>query len=558
MSRRTLAGLALLLLSCGATTRNNGSPGVDSSAGGAGGVDGAAGASGAPLEPQLCAPAPAGLVRLTIDEAVESARVLLGDGLGQAMQAHLGERPELAFPPLASPQEGAAFTEAVWSTSDDIAQFAGSWVREHFDVTACERGDFDCVRDYVASLGERAFRRPLDSEERSALLQPVELAEALAVDTSVAAEYGVYAVFDSPHFLYRRELGQPASGLLNGERRLNDYELASSLAFFLTGSPPDEDLLAAAATGALSDDAEIEKQVERLLDAPRTKTYLERLMRARLRLSDVQSVVVDSPDLPLTAELRLAMQSELEALLTTTLWSGGVGGLFTSRQARVNADLANLYGIDFPPPGGQPDADGFVDTLLPESRAGLFTRAGWAALTSRPERTSVVLRGLKVMSLLCEPAPPLPDLDPNVRFPPNLSSASVQELAAFRMTTPGCRECHMNFDAFGLSLENLDQVGRFRTSYQDGRPVDASATLPAFAGGAAVNGAVELSKALSESQLAGCLSQNFLSYAQNTRQEMSACDRTALEAQLAQTGDPSFRNALKQITLSRTFRLRKG
>ncbi len=36
-----------------------------------------------------------------------------------------------------------------------------------------------------------------------------------------------------------------------------------------------------------------------------------------------------------------------------------------------------------------------------------------------------------------------------------------------------CVGCHVNLNPFGLSMETFDAVGRFRTKYHNGEPVDA-------------------------------------------------------------------------------------
>jgi hypothetical protein len=39
-----------------------------------------------------------------------------------------------------------------------------------------------------------------------------------------------------------------------------------------------------------------------------------------------------------------------------------------------------------------------------------------------------------------------------------------------------CRSCHAKIDPWGISLENFDAIGRFRTTLKD-QPVDATAVL---------------------------------------------------------------------------------
>ncbi len=545
-------GLAFALLACGATRRGGGSRPDEAPA--AGGAAAGGGAGGAPAAAARCDLPPPALVRLSFGELVASARSLFDDDLAEAMMSELGGPPQLAIPALAAPSEGAVFTEATLATSDSLAQLAGRYVRGNFELTGCAEDDFECVSEYVAELGEHAFRRPLHEEERAALLRLVEQAKALGVGAKVAVEYGVYGVFESPHFLYRTELGEVSGDLSPGERRLTDHELASSLAYFVTGAPPDAELLDAAGAGKLTSGEQLDSEVTRLLNAPSSREHLEALVAAHLGFQRLETLVIDpalEPGFGVAA--RRAMRTELEALLGAELWSGaGVGALLTSRRARIDADLASIYGVTFPPAGAKTAEDGFAVVDLPPSRAGLLTRAGWVTLSARPDRVSVVARGLQLMNLLCGPTPA--SADAVDQQPPNQEHFSEREKAEYRMETEPCRSCHEPIDSLGLALEDLDMLGRFRSADADGRPIDASTTLPAFAGGERVSGARELSEALPEAQLARCLSQKFLEYALASAPP-DHCERDAMaEARL--DGDQTLATVISQIAQSRSFRLR--
>ena len=68
----------------------------------------------------------------------------------------------------------------------------------------------------------------------------------------------------SPEFLVRIEV-DPAGIAPDTPYVMTDLEVASRLSFFLWSSIPDEELLALAERGALSNPAELERQVRRLL-----------------------------------------------------------------------------------------------------------------------------------------------------------------------------------------------------------------------------------------------------------------------------------------------------
>jgi hypothetical protein len=60
------------------------------------------------------------------------------------------------------------------------------------------------------------------------------------------------------------------------------------------------------------------------------------------------------------------------------------------------------------------------------------------------------------------------------------------------LVNPRCSGCHRIFEPLGISLENFDAVGRWRTTDQ-GAPIDASG---AFVDGTSFNGPVEFRAAL--------------------------------------------------------------
>jgi hypothetical protein len=229
----------------------------------------------------------------------------------------------------------------------------------------------------------------------------------------------------------------------------------------------------------------------------------------------VLSVVIDSPDF--SAALASAMARESQLFLQQQLWTSPLEELLTARSSRIDAALAGLYGVSpFPAPGVELDAHGFGPAELPLERAGLLTQAGFLTARSRPNGASVVGRALQVSGILrCDELPPFPD-DLSGQLPPGKASADLtaREQVDFRASEPLCRDCHREFDAYGLALEPFDRIGRFRTTDEQGRPIDPSVTLPQSHGGARVASAVELAQALAtDDAFTRCMAKTVLVYA---------------------------------------------
>jgi hypothetical protein len=567
--------LCALVCACGHTQSAPGpGPNVVGQAGeGAGGASAeSGGASGdddgevaTPCEGTV-APVPKRLVRLSFGQ-IRNAMGLLTDETEAALLTTTYDLPEpeqRTFPPLASPREGSAFIPEIWTTSDNMAADVGSYALEHLDqLSGCGATPSEaCVRRFLPELAERAYRRPLTSDDEASLLQVVSEVLTDGGTPADALRYGVYAVFESPQFLYRTELGvEPAAA-----GPLTSAEMASQLSFFLTDGPPDQQLLAAAAADELTDPARIAAEAERLLKTPAAQENLEAALFSYFRLSNLDTVVVD--DRAFTLDVRSSMRREAQLFFANTLWSGPFSGLLTSGRTAIDASLAPLYGLGaFPPAGSQLDADGFALVDLPDARAGLLTQLGYLTARSRPDSASVVGRGLAVNAeLLCGENPPFPvGLPDAVRNVPNFANATEREKSEYRTTTQPCAPCHVLFDAYGLALENFDLLGRYVTRDSQGRPIDARVTLPPLAGGQDVQSAAEMARALAaRPAFRACMTKNLMAYALAEFPSDSAsapslttngCAPRAVADKLAWPG-ATFSELVTGIASSDTLRLR--
>jgi hypothetical protein len=457
--------------------------GGSSAAGGAG--PGPAGGAGRGGDSGACAGSGTALAeerisRLAFSQVAASLRALLGDAFADEVEteyeigAHSPERR--SFPAIISPLEGPAVTDTLLPKYEGIALLAGDYVLDHFDeVTGCgDEPTEPCALDFIASFAEQAFRRPVATEELQSLTLVYDEVRALPATVADATAAMVSAILQWPQFIYRTEFGD-AVGTADP---LTPYELASALAYALTGGPPDPPLLEAAAAGQLASDAEILAHVERLLGVAETRENLESALNSAFEFGKLDSVVRADPDF--TPALRAAQSHEIELFLADTLWSGPLTGLLTRRTSFVNPALAAIYGLAMPGPDAEPDA--FPLTELPEQRAGLLTLPGVLSLGSDSDAAAVAERGSFVRTkLLCFDPPP----------------SSI--------------EAHQDL---GLALAAFDGIGRYRMIDADGRPIDTTVVLPVALGGASVNGAVELQARLAASPLfASCFARHMLTLA---------------------------------------------
>ena len=91
-------------------------------------------------------------------------------------------------------------------------------------------------------------------------------------------------------------------------------------------------------------------------------------------------------------------------------------------------------------------------------------------------RSSPTIRGKSVRELLLCQKVPLPP--PNVDFSAvqntgDLIHKTARERLTIHQENPVCAGCHKITDPIGLSMENYDAIGAFRT-HENGAPIDAS------------------------------------------------------------------------------------
>ncbi len=535
--------------------------------GGTGGSSGVSTGGGTSVGPQDCTgdeiAMPKRLIRLSFNQIAASLRPVFGDAFAADVLKvnQIPPTTQRTFPPLGDTSEGTSYIDAKWQSSESIAAKAAEHVFANFATfTGCaEPATAECGKAFLLEHAEGAYRRPLNDREKQSLLTVYDEVTAASAGGTVkhGVQAGVRAIYDSPGFLYRTEFGADANA-----GPLTPYELASQLSYFLTDAPPDAALLTAAAQNKLTSEADIAAQVDRLLAMPATKANLQDTVFAAFGVARVLAVVIDGlPQEAFNGGVAASMFRETQLFINNVLWNGGtVSDLATSRKSFINARLAPLYGVPAPTVGL--DADGFGAVDLPENRAGILTNLGFLTSRSRPDQQSVVGRGLAINdAILCQQNPAFPEnlaaqIDGVVAMQANLSE---RERATYRASNAPCVGCHPSFDPYGLSLENFDVIGRFRTMDAEGRPIDASVTLPPIAGGKQAMSAVEMGKALADTgALSTCVGSKLLTYAlAETGVNGTSCAAKAVADKFANS-DRSFGALVRAVALSKTLTQRSG
>lgn len=409
-----------------------------------------------------------------------------------------------------------AAVDAVFAEERKRAAFMGC-------TPASATGDA-CTLRFIERVGRRAWRRPLEAAEIARLVAIAETAATELGEPTQGARWATVALFTSPNFLYRPELGAPAA---DGTLRFTEFEVASRLAFLVWNSLPDEMLLDQAASGLLGTAEGRRAAATRLLEAPAGREAVGAFAEEYMRLDRIASQAKDAGLYPeYDAALQAAMIRDMREVWEIVALDDRAGALslFTTPKVVVNTELARLYGLDTT---GLTSTTFAVRSLPVDSpRTGILGKAAFLSQFGNQKEGSPTLRG-KFMrdALLCTPIPPPPgDVDVVLDEPPADMPMTKRQRLEMHRTSPACAGCHSQMDPLGLPFETFDAIGRYRTT-ERGLPIDPSGEF----NGVPVSGARELGESISSSlSVARCLLRKYYSYAAG--HEERAVDGSVLNA----------------------------
>jgi hypothetical protein len=374
----------------------------------------------------------------------------------------------------------------------------------------------------------RAYRRPADDDS---VVRLVRLAEATSAKPGNTFEAGLaqamLVVLASPRFLFREEESVPNSS--DRYPLLDEYALASRLSYFLWSSMPDEQLFRLAAQNKLRKN--LAAEVARMLADKRSGEFVKNLTGQWLQARSIESANVNafavlSKEEPvdpvaqqrrarfrelsrkpletltgaekkelaaarasffagrrrfrqfeLTGELRRALRQETEMTFEYIVRNDrSLLELIESDYTFLNERLAKHYGIE----GVTGEQMRRVSLPANSPRGGILTQGTVLVITSNPDRTSPVKRGLFILdNILGMPPPPPP---PNVA-PLEQAAAAVKgkpptlrESLTLHRTEALCSSCHKRMDPLGLAFENFNALGRWREKELN-QPIEAGGAL---------------------------------------------------------------------------------
>lgn len=349
-----------------------------------------------------------------------------------------------------------------------------------------------CIDSFIDAFGLRAFRRPLDDDKRALARRVYD--EIRADGDARFAFAGLVQYFvQSPALLYRVERG--VGGANAPLLRLDGYERATRLAYFLTGSTPDEELLARAAADELGTPEQVRAEAARLLDSDR---FLQAAVRFHRDWLELHGFDYKEPELfPAFDATRGSLEQATDRYVRYVLseGEGSVAELLGGTTFPVNSTLANYYGVE----AAGASEDAWVPVTVP-NRRGLVTDGALMATLATATATHPIHRGGFVQTqLLCRVLPALPaDVDTQGPLVDTSMLPTARERLSPLLERGDCSTCHSIINPVGLAFENYDAAGAWRDE-ENGSPIDARGTLSLDGSAVEFDGPLALADAIAAS-----------------------------------------------------------
>jgi hypothetical protein len=565
----TRAVLCSALAAAACTGSINGDPprggGSDTRGGGAstGSSGGGGGGSGGnehlpPPPASLCQnvdPGPSPMRLLTRVEYMNTIRDLLGAPASVAMDLPDDGRPARGYAnDTAARAASDLLVDKFAKAAEKLAtQALGQMSSLLGGCDPTKDGEMACLNRFFDNFGKRAWRRPLQAEEKANLTRAFTEGKGQK-GFSDGLEAVLEVMLMAPQFLYRYEQGADVAGKKYAQ--LTPWEIASRLSYLLWGSMPDATLMTAAEKNELSTREQILAQARRMVDDQRYMPMVKNFVEQFLELDQLPTLDKDAMTLPKwNPDLRPQMLSEADKFIESIFAKSGdgkLGTLLTAPYSFVNPALASYYGVT----GGSAD---FGKTSFPADRSsGVLTMGGWLAVhgTTDDGLTSLVFRGKWVKEqLLCQP---IPDPPPNAQDenPPFTETTTSREWAMLRMGKMVCGACHKIMDPIGFGFENFDPIGKWRDTDR-GKKVDASGELIGSDVDGPFAGVPALGKMLAKSQaVSDCVATQWFRFASGREEtDRDSCSLKILRDKFRESGG-DLRELLVQFTQTDAFLFR--
>jgi hypothetical protein len=391
-------------------------------------------------------------------------------------------------------------------------------------LLACSTaGGPPCASTFISTFGPRLYRRPLTPAEQGRYLALYEKTSKQG-DFKSFVYWATLTMLQSPHVLYRSELGEPDG---TGRYKLTQHEIASALSYTFSGGPPSVELMQLAATNRLSTPDQIETAARGLVfDAsqkvrPEFRNVMLRFADEWLGLSILDNVKKDDAAFPdFTGAIQDSLSEETRRFISSVIFDerGTPAQLLTAPYTFVDANLAKFYGY------GAAAAD-FTRIERPAGwGVGLLSQGGLLAVEAHSDTTSPTKRGYLVRTrMLCGTVPPPPAVVSPLPEPTG-AETTRKRYEDVHVAEASCKSCHRLLDLIGFGFEKLDAVGRFRAKENNFDIDDSGELVGTTAGDIKFQGPAELAQQVAKlPETSACMASYMAAYALGVSQPNASC-----------------------------------
>lgn len=267
----------------------------------------------------------------------------------------------------------------------------------------------------------------------------------------VATSELVDIVFNSPHFLYRKEINTSSGNLMAAP------ELLQNLTYTLADAPPDKlGLVSAQASGYVQSDANKKSTIDTIVASQDARDKLMRFFLSWLEVKEPKDFTISDVDFPEFSEsMATQIVNDTKQFLNYQLAKSAprLKDITQSTQGFVNGSMVQLN---------------------VNQRLGIFSQPSVIASHSGPDTTRLVKRGVfwvrKVMCMEMEPPPSSADT-----IVPTTMETTERNKIETLTNQASCIGCHSVINPFGFFQEAYDPIGRWRAT-DNGFPIDTNIT----------------------------------------------------------------------------------
>ncbi|HTN88594.1 MAG TPA: DUF1592 domain-containing protein [Sorangium sp.] len=482
-------------------------------------------------------------VRLTNSQWASSVQVVLNLAAPSSLSDGF-EKPVAGTTDFTNNEHLLSVNQRSWSDYQSAAEELAEEVTASDAALAKVYPGTDAT-DFIETVGRRAYRRPLTDDEVAKYTTLFETGAEMSGTKSAfakGAQLVIRTMLQSPHFLYRTELG-------DNRKPLDGYEIAAKLSLWLRDAAPSDELLDKAPT--LTTPEAIATVAESMLEEP-TAVKGMRYFHGELlhfdRYATISKLGVPNYDESLNAEYEESAYLFFDNIFTEGL---GVQEILTSTKGFVGPGMASLYGL-------APSGSRVVEQDLGPDRVGFFSQLPYLTLNALNEESDSIHRGVSInLDVLCAPlGAPAPNIPP---VPP-LEPGQTNRQRITQLTGACGATCHNQLiNPVGFAFEHFDGMGQYRDEENGGLPIDSSGVYVFSEGAKSFADAGELMHHMAEGEQAHlCYAKKLASFA--LQRDVIPSDLPLVDtlAKVSRGASGSVKEMMLEIVKNDAFRTRVG